>query len=67
MGFGVRIGSRQKGQSVMDAREGDEVEAKEEHLIEVITDADYAGNRRDRKSATSFQIFIDGDLIKTQK
>ena len=39
------------GQSVMDVREGDEVEAKEEHLIEVITDADYAGNRRDRKSA----------------
>ena len=35
----------------MDVREGDEVEAKEEHLIEVITDADYAGNRRDRKSA----------------
>ena len=71
MGFGVRIGNRQKGQSVMDVREGDEVEAKGEHLIEVITDADYAGNRNDRKSTTSFQIFIDGNLmesrVRTQK
>ena len=66
MGFGVRIGNRQKGQSVMDVREGDEVEAKEEHLIEVITDADYAGNRNDRKSTTSFQIFIDGNLMESR-
>ena len=56
---------------MVDAREGDEAEEKEEHLIEVITDADHAGNRNDRKSATSFQIFTDGNLmelrVRTQK
>ena len=28
--------------------------------------ADYAGNRDDRKSTTSFQIYIDGDLIESR-
>lgn len=41
------------------------------HLVEILTDADYAGNRDDRKSATSFQIYIDGGLsesrVRTQK
>ena len=66
MGFGVRIGMRKKGQSVMDVREEDETEEKERHLIEVVTDADYAGNKNDRRSTTSFQIFIDGNLMESR-
>ena len=66
MGFGVRIGLRKKGQSVMDVREEDETEEKENHLIEVVTDADYAGNKNDRRSAASFQIFIDGNLMESR-
>ena len=66
MGFGVRIGLRKKGQSVMDVREEDETEEKERHLIEVVTDADYAGNKNDRRSTTSFQIFIDGNLMESR-
>ena len=50
MGFGVRIGLRKRGQSVMDVREEDETEEKQRHLIEVVTDADYAGNKNDRRS-----------------
>ena len=66
IGFGVRIGLRKKGQSVMDVREEDETEEKERHLIEVVTDADYAGNKNDRRSTTSFQIFIDGNLMESR-
>ena len=65
MGFGVRIGLRKKGQSVMDVREEDGVEEKKP-LIEVVTDADYAGNKNDRRSTTSFQIFIDGNLMESR-
>ena len=69
MGFGVHW--QQAERTIRDGREGDEAEAKEEHLIEVITDVDYAENRNDRKNAISFQIFIDGNLmesrVRTQK
>lgn len=40
LGLGVRIGARKKGQSVMDVREDFDVEEKEKHLLEVVTDAD---------------------------
>ena len=66
LGFGVRIGLRKKGQSVMDVRDQEEVDEKEKHLIEVVTDADYAGNKNDRRSTTSFQIFIDGNLMESR-
>lgn len=51
-GYGVRIDSRRRGlgQSVMDVRDAEEVEDQEEHLLEVMTNADYAGNRHDCKS-----------------
>ena len=48
----------------MDVRDEEEVDEKEKHLIEVVTDADYAGNKNDRRSTTSFQIFIDGNLME---
>ena len=70
-GYGVRIDERKKGQSMMDLRMADEAEEAEEHLLEIVTDADYAGNKNDRKSTTSFQLFLDGNLmeskVRTQK
>ena len=65
--WGILIAKSSKGQSVLDVREKDEVETENErHLLEVITDADYAGNKDDRKSTTSFQVFLDGSLIESK-
>ena len=50
----------------MDTREDEEINSGPAHLVEVLTDADYAGNRDDRKSTTSFQVFIDGNLIESR-
>ena len=36
-----------------------------EHLLEVVCDADYAGNQRDRKSLSSVQIYLDGNLLES--
>lgn len=63
-GFGARL--RAKGQFVMDLREAEEVEDKQKHLLEIVTDADYAGNKDDRKSAKSFQVFLDGNLMESR-
>ena len=65
-GFGVRIDSKSRGQSVMDMRCSVDVEPQDQHLVEVVTDADYAGNQHDRKSTSSFQIFIDGNLVESK-
>ena len=65
-GFGVRLAARAKGQTIMDVRELDEVESKKKHLLEVVCDSDYAGNRHDRKSTTSFQILLDGNLMESR-
>ena len=65
-GYGVMMDSRKRGQSVMDVREEDEAIEQPQHLLEVITDADYAGNKNDRKSTGSFQIFIDGNLVESK-
>ena len=54
---GVRIGTRSKGKSVMDVKdEGEDDVEDDEHVLEVITDADYAGDRNERKSTTSFHV-----------
>ena len=65
-GFGVRLSSRAKGQTVMDVRDAEEAEDKEKHLLEVMCDSDYVGNRNDRKSAFSFQILLDGHLMESR-
>ena len=65
-GYGVRLTARAKGQSVMNVKDSEEVEDKEQHLLEVVTDADYAGDRNDRRSTTSFQVFIDGNLMESR-
>ena len=35
---------------MLDTREDEEINSSPAHLVEVLTDADYAGNRDDRKS-----------------
>ena len=64
--YGVRLSRREKGRSVLDTREEEEINNGPAHLVEVLTDADYAGNRDDRKSTTSFQVYIDGNLIESR-
>ena len=64
--FGVRLSRREKGRSMLDPREDEEVDPEEFHLLEVVTDSDYAGSREDRKSTSSFQIYIDGNLIESR-
>ena len=65
-GYGVRLEERRNGQSTMDFREVEEVEDAEQHLVKVVTDSDHAGNKNDRKSTTSMQVFIDGNLIDSK-
>ena len=65
-GYGVMMDSRKRGQSVMDVRSEEEATEATEHLIEVVTDADYAGNKNDRRSTSSFQIFVDGNLVESR-
>ena len=65
-GFGVRIATRARGQTIMDVRDAEEVEDREKHLLEVVRDSDYAGNRNDRKSTSSFQILLDGNLMESR-
>lgn len=52
-----------KSMSVLDRRDMDEIEPQENHLIEVITDADLDGRKRTRKSFTCFRIFLDSCLF----
>ena len=63
-GYGVRLSARAKGQSVMNVKDPEDIEDKEQHLLEVVTAADYAGDRNGCKSTTSFQVFIDGNLME---
>ena len=65
-GFGVRLSSRAKGQTIMDVREAEETEDKGKHLLAVVCDSGYAGNRHDRKSTSSFQILLDGNLMESR-
>ena len=65
-GYGVRLEERKKGQSMTDFREGAEVEEADQHLLEIVTDSDHAGNKNDRKSTTSMQLYLDGNLIDSK-
>ena len=65
-GYGARLEERRKGHSMMDFREVEEVEDADKRLVEVVTDSDHAGNKNDRKSTTSMQVFIDGNLIDSK-
>ena len=64
IGFGIRIS---KGKSVMDVKdEGEDDVEDDEHVLEVITDADYAGDRNERKSTTCFHVYFDGNLMESR-
>ena len=51
---------------MLDPREDVKVESENFHLLEVITDSDYAGSRDDQKSTSSFQIYNGGNLIESR-
>ena len=51
---------------MLDMREMQEIEVKKVHLMEVVTDSDYAGDQNSRKSITSFQVFLDGNLMESR-
>ena len=64
--FGVKLKFTKKGRSLLDRRLPGEVESQEHHLLEIITDADYAGNKVDRKSVSCTHCFMDGNLIESR-
>ena len=64
--YGLLIKSSRCGKSMLDMREMQDVEVKKVHLLEVVTDSDYAGDQNSRKSITSFQVFLDGNLMESR-
>jgi hypothetical protein len=57
---------RQEGISAINTKGiRHEDDADGHHLMEVICDADYAGNRESRKSLSSTQLYLDGNLIES--
>ena len=66
MKYGIKIRFTKRGKSVLDRRSPEEVEHKEHHLLEVITDADHGGCKESRKSLTSYQMYLDGCLIESK-
>ncbi|CAJ1450844.1 unnamed protein product, partial [Effrenium voratum] len=64
--YGLLIKSSRCGKSMLDMRETQEIEVKKVHVMEVVTDSDYAGDQNSRKSITSFQVFLDGDLMESR-
>ena len=66
MGYGIIIAKSVAGRSVLDVRDVEDCEAGPRHLLEVVCDADYAGNRNDRKSTSSFHLYLDGNLLESR-
>ncbi|CAJ1424319.1 unnamed protein product, partial [Effrenium voratum] len=64
--YGLLIKSSRCGKPMLDMREMQDVEVKKVHLLEVVTDSDYAGDQNSRKSITSFQVFLDGNLMESR-
>ena len=63
--YGLKIRKSQKGKSILDMRDIEMVEPRDEHLLEIVTDADYAGCKKTRKSV-SYQIYLDSSLIESR-
>ena len=42
----------------------EDVEDQDDHLLEIITDADYAGYKADRKRVSCCLFFMDGNLLE---
>ena len=66
MKHGIKLRFSKRGKSVLDMRDADDVQEKAEHLLEVITDADQGGCRETRKSLTSYQLYLDGNLVESK-
>ncbi|CAJ1450131.1 unnamed protein product [Effrenium voratum] len=52
------------GKSILDMRDVDEAH-KKQHVLEVIV-VDCAGNQKTRRSVSSFQICLDGNLVESK-
>ena len=53
------------GASVLNPSSNPGWDPDKEHLIEVICDADYAGNQVARRSLSSGQIYVNGNLMES--
>ena len=67
---GILLESGPKGRSVLnidntDGEQKFEFEDGEKSLLEVVCDADYAGDERTRRSVSSVQIYLDGNLMES--
>ena len=62
---GVQLIANQMGTSVLNPSANPSWDPDREHLIEVICDADYAGNQVTRRSLSSVQIYINGNLMES--
>ena len=62
---GIQMIANPMGTSVLNPSGNPSWDPDKEHLIEVICDADYAGNQMTRKSLSSVQIFVNGNLMES--
>ena len=63
---GVALLKVDKGTSVLNVDNfQSEERGSRQHLMEIICDADHAGNRATRKSISSVQIYLDGNLMES--
>ena len=65
---GILLGPRGRSVLNIDNADGErsfEFEDGEKSLLEVVCDADYAGDQRTRRSVSSVQIYLDGNLMES--
>ena len=67
---GILLEAGPKGRSVLNINNTDgerkfEFEDGEKCLLEVVCDAEYAGDQRTRRSVSSVQIYLDGNLMES--
>ena len=64
--YGLKLSIQKRGKTVLDRRSAEDLEDDETHLLEVVTDADYAGCKNTRKSISCHRIFLDGNLLESK-
>ena len=62
---GIQLIANVMGTSVLNPSGNPGWDPDKEHLIEVICDADYAGNQVTRRSLSSVQIYVNGNLMES--
>ena len=66
MKHGIKMKFTKKSKSVLDLRDVEDMQEKNTHVLEVITDVDHGGYRESRKSLTSYQVYLDGNLMESK-